>query len=180
MHRHSVAFIIAVAALLNAASVIAQDQPPACADDEHYAVLDFWVGEWEVRTAEGQLQGTNRIEKVLNGCAVMEHWTGAGGGAGKSWFYYNNRTGEWRQIWMTSQATAFGGTKEKRLIAIFADGGTRFQGEIPLRDGGVVLDRTTLTPLDDGRVRQVIEISRDGGSTWSTTFDAFYVRKGGG
>jgi len=26
-------------------------------------------------------------------------------------------------------------------------------------------------------VRQVIEISRDGGSTWATTFDAWYVRR---
>jgi hypothetical protein len=38
-----------------------------------------------------------------------------------------------------------------------------------------VLDRTTLTPLSDGRVRQVIEISRDHGTTWQTGFDAYYT-----
>jgi hypothetical protein len=41
-----------------------------------------------------------------------------------------------------------------------------------------VLDRTTLTPLADGRVRQVIERSSDGGTTWTTGFDAMYVRAG--
>lgn len=156
----------------------AQTPQTACADDARYSVLDFWVGDWEVRTADGALQGTNRIEKVLDGCAVMEHWTDAGGHQGKSWFYFNNLTGAWKQIWMTDRATALGGTKEKRLIAVFEDGGTRFQGELPLPDGGTLLDRTTLTPLADGRVRQVIEVSRDGGTSWRTTFDAFYARRG--
>ncbi len=35
----------------------------------------------------------------------------------------------------------------------------------PQADGSRVLDRTTLTPLPAGRVRQVIEQSRDGGDT---------------
>jgi hypothetical protein len=37
------------------------------------------------------------------------------------------------------------------------------------------LDRTTLTPLPDDRVRQLIEISRDRGVTWQTNFDAYYA-----
>jgi hypothetical protein len=39
-----------------------------------------------------------------------------------------------------------------------------------------LLDRTTLAPLPGGRVRQTIEISRDGGQAWTPAFDAFYVR----
>jgi len=31
--------------------------------------------------------------------------------------------------------------------------------------------------LGDGRVRQVIETSRDGGKTWRVGFDAIYVRR---
>jgi hypothetical protein len=52
----------------------------------------------------------------------------------------------------------------------------RFQGEIPKPDGTSYLDRTTLSPLSGNRVRQVIEISRDGGKTWQVTFDAEYPR----
>jgi hypothetical protein len=39
-----------------------------------------------------------------------------------------------------------------------------------------VFDRTTLDPLADGRVRQLIEVSRDDGQTWVVTFEGFYLR----
>ncbi|MGD8277921.1 MAG: hypothetical protein PVH00_07835, partial [Gemmatimonadota bacterium] len=75
----------------------------------------------------------------------------------------------------TGSALAPGGTKQKALVARLEDGGVRFQGTITAADGRRWLDRTTLTPLPDRRVRQHIEISTDGGATWRTTFDAFYV-----
>jgi len=68
-----------------------------------------------------------------------------------------------------------GGVKEKRLIARYPDGSVRFQGEVTTPDG-IVLDRTTLTPREDGTVRQLIETSRDGGATWVVGFDAVYRR----
>ena len=49
---------------------------------------------------------------------------------------------------------------------------------IPLAGGGTYLDRTTLTPLADGRVHQRIEVSGDG-VAWRTVFDAIYVRADG-
>lgn len=67
--------------------------------------------------------------------------------------------------------------KEKAQVESQPDCGIRFRGEIPLKDGRKLLDQTTLTPLPDGRVRQVIEQSLDGGVTWRTGYDACYVRK---
>lgn len=153
----------------------AQAAPPACADVPGFAELDFWLGEWVVRVGEQEV-GRNRIEKVLGGCAVEEHWTGAGGQRGQSLFYFVPALEEWRQVWVTETATGTGGVKEKRLVERLAGGGVRFQGEVPVAGGGSYLDRTTLTPLDGGRVRQHIEISTDGGATWRTTFDAVYAR----
>jgi len=60
---------------------------------------------------------------------------------------------------------------------VYPDGGTRFQGELPLLDGRTILDRTTLTPMKDGRVHQTIEDSKDGGTSWIAGFDAYYTRK---
>ncbi len=78
----------------------------------------------------------------------------------------------WKQVWVTDAGYA----KEKELVsAALPDGAVRFQGEVATRSGGTVLDRTTLTPLPDGRVRQVIEISRDHGATWQPNFDAYYA-----
>ena len=162
--------------LLGLTAGLLRAQTP-CAGEPGFQKLDFWLGAWKVVDAEGQEQGVNRIEKILSGCAILEHWTGAGGGEGKSLFYYNAVTEAWKQVWVTQNATSPGGLKEKRLIETFDGGGVRFQGEIPLEDNRSYLDRTTLTPLPDGRVRQVIEWSTDGGETWNIAFDAYYIRE---
>jgi hypothetical protein len=135
--------------------------------------LDFWVGEWEVFLASGPKDGDNRIEKILGDFALQENWTGNDGHAGKSWFYFYRPEKRWKQIWVTDD----GFVKEKVQVNHPPDKGLRFRGEIPLQDGRRLLDQTTLTPLPDGRVRQVIEQSLDGGATWQTGFDAYYVRK---
>lgn len=153
-----------------------QAPPPACSEVDAYQQLDFWVGEWEVFVGD-QKVGTNIIEKVLDGCAVMEHWTDAEGGQGKSLFYFNPREDTWKQVWVTEQAAALGGTKEKTLIEHLDNGAVRFQGELLTTDGRKILDRTTLTPLEDGSVRQRIEWSDDGGATWNSGFDAVYRRQ---
>lgn len=152
---------------------LAQQAPPACVEQPGFAELDFWVGDWTVHVGEQQV-GTDRVEKILGGCAVAEHWTSATGGLGESLFYYQPVSGEWRQVWVTTGATQPGGVKEKRLTERLVDGSLRFMGEIPVAGGGSYLDRTTLMPLAGGRVRQLIEISTDDGRTWQATFDAVY------
>ena len=143
----------------------------ACASSPGYQRLDFWVGDWDVLGPDGGQVGQNRIEKSLGGCAVFENWTDVTGREGKSLFFYSPVTDEWKQVWVTDG----GGLKEKTLVDEFEGPGVRFQGAIPLSDGASLLDRTTLTPLEDGRVRQVIEQSRDGGVSWNVGFDATYV-----
>lgn len=155
-------------------------QAEAC-EGPPYDDLDFWLGEWIVES-DGVRQGTNRISRILDGCAVREEWQASGGGRGESLFYVN-AAGEWRQVWVTERATRIGGVKEKARVDPDAEdvppGAVRFQGTLPLPEGGTLLDRTTLTPLDDGSVRQHIEVSRDAGANWQTTFDARYVRADG-
>lgn len=144
-----------------------------CAEGEAFHLLDFWLGEWEVFVG-GRKVGENRIEKVLSGCAILEHWSSARGEEGMSLFYHDPVGGGWKQVWLTEDTTRPGGLKEKRLIERLGDGGVRFQGEIRLPEGDAHLDRTSLIPRDDGTVRQVIERSTDGGATWETGFDAIY------
>ena len=148
---------------------------PSCNDDPNFHVLDFWLGAWNVFVGD-TLAGTNRITRILNGCAVSEDWRDADGTRGMSLFYYQPATRLWKQVWVTEQALEPGGIKEKHLVARLPGGGTRFQGEIALPDGRLMLDRTTLTPEANGEVRQVIEVSRDGGTTWRIAFDARYRR----
>ena len=172
--------IVAIAALsVSAASSPApapQLSPISCSAVNGFHTLDFWIGKWRV-TSGGQYAGTDTVAAILEGCAVVENWTDADGSHGMSLFYYNAFEESWSQVWVTDRATARGGLKEKFLIAKFPDGGVRFQGRLSGAPGSaIILDRTTLTPAQDGTVRQLIEISRDGGSTWTTTFDATYTR----
>lgn len=176
---------IARAALGAAALLVASDAPavvraaatvptplPATAPCANAAArrLDFWLGHWEVRNPSGGLEGHNVVERVLGGCAILEHWTDADGSAGKSLFYFDALGSRWKQVWVTDT----GQLKEKSERTDFA-GGVRFQGEIPRREGRPLQDRTTLTALPDGRVRQVIEQSADGGATWHA-WEGLYTR----
>jgi hypothetical protein len=142
----------------------------SCEGSANYSLLDFWVGDWKVFEGKN-LVGTNRIEKILKGCAVLEHWTDSLGNEGKSLFYFDLVTQNWKQVWVTDSR----GMKEKVLRKINKDGSVLFQGEVLHPDGKKVLDRTTLFPQKND-VRQVIEQSTDGGKSWQTTFDAIYKK----
>jgi hypothetical protein len=168
--RHAVAACLVA---LPGLAAHAADAPLACTAEPALAQLDFWLGDWQVCVA-GERVGRDRVTKVLGGCAVREEWTASDGSRGESLFYYSASDKLWKQVWVTDQALHPGGLKEKHLIARFADGGVRFQGEIALPDGRRVLDRTTLRPAAAGRVGQRIEISRDGGEHWTPTFEAEY------
>ena len=120
--------------------------------------------------------GTNRISRILQGCAVTEEWQDTHGTPGQSLFYVEPSLHQWKQVWVTGAARRLGGLKEKHLIARLTGGGVRFQGELRGEDGRTILDRTTLTPMPGGEVRQLIEISADGGITWQATFDGRYRR----
>jgi len=151
-------------ALLAAAAV------PCSAPELH--ALDFWEGAWDVRDGQSdEFDGDNVISRILSSCALRETWTAAGGSRGESLFYFDWSKKKWKQVWVTT----LGGFKEKTQVEDPA-GSIRFQGEVPQPGGGVALDRTTLTPLPDGRVRQLIEQSTDGGKTW-TKWEGVYSRK---
>ena len=148
--------------------------PPPVETDPAYHLLDFWLGDWEaVDAGTGQVDGHDLIEKILHGAAIIENWSDSDGHEGKSWFYYYRPEKRWKQVWVTD----VGFIKEKALAEVRPDGSVRFAGEIPLPDGSRKLDQTTLTPLPDGRVHQVIQQSTDGGATWRTDYEAYYTRR---
>lgn len=165
--------LLLVVTLLSQITTFAQSP---CSQNTLYNQLDFWVGEWNVYDQNNQLVGTNTIEKILKDCAIMEHWTGGTGNQGKSLFYVDNNTTSWKQVWVTENSPQPWGQKEKSLIRSIADSLVVFQGSYQM-NGSKTIDRTTLTKIDKDNVRQVIQVSQDGGSNWRTTFDAIYKRK---
>ena len=170
--RIMLAAVASVAALQPAAAK-GQEQPgpPPCEADSVYRQFDFWVGEWDVFTPEGQQAGTNRIEKLLRGCLLLEQWKGASGGEGKSINYFDPIRKRWVQTWVDGQGGIIS------VEGAFEAGAMRFEGEHFYPDGRRELFRMTFTPQEDGSVRQFIEQSRDGGDSWYVWFDGRYVRR---
>ena len=149
----------------------------ACGDEPRLHALDFWLGRWNV-TAGGGPSGSNEIDAILGGCAVTEHWLDVQGNAGLSLFWFDRNADRWKQVWVTAQALESGGAKEKMEVRdLTTPSRIRFQGRYPGRTPGITIDdRTTLTREAPDRVRQLIEISKDGGRSWLAVFDAEYRR----
>ena len=175
MSRFPLRIAIVVASLATAPGAGAQSsgaqQPPPCSAPEHRQ-FDFWIGEWNVTMPDGRIAGTNTISRILNGCVLLEEWTGAGGGTGKSFNLYVARRSQWQQTWVDGS----GGLLEVSG-GLNAAGEMVLTGEQPARNGGTARNRITWTPKSPDEVRQHWEVSTDGGATWQTSFDGTYRRK---
>ena len=179
MSSLSVRLLAAVASLAVVAPAHAQGSPapatrpapPTCEASEHHQ-FDFWIGEWTVRSPAGAVLGTSRIEPVLAGCAIVEHWTGSGASRGTSLNFYDRRTGEWTQTWIDNTGSPL------RLAGALRDGHMVLEGTTPGVTGSPARrQRISWIPLEGGDVRQLWETSADDGATWTTSFDGRYSRK---
>lgn len=150
---------------------IATNTAAPCMAQPEYSQFDFWVGDWEVRNPQGQIVGSSSIQKVVNGCAILENWTSASGGTGKSLNYYNAAIGKWQQKWMGSNGSPIefeGGYKDNAM---------QYWSVVVGTDGKKTLGRMTYSKMEGDKVRQLWEQSTDEGKTWTTAFDGIYSRK---
>jgi hypothetical protein len=134
-----------------------------------YRQFDFWLGSWSVTRPDGKTAGTNRITRILGGCALREQWRGAGGSSGTSLNVYDADAKLWRQTWVDDRGGVLlltGGLRNGRMV---------LEGDTPAPGGKTVRQRITWTPMPDGRVRQFWDSSSDGGKTWKSEFDGLYA-----
>lgn len=139
------------------------DAPP-------HRAFDFWLGEWQVRTPDGKLAGTNRIARDYDGCVLHERYTTARGYSGESLNIYDAARKVWHQTWVDTSGTLLvleGGIREGAMV---------LEGQTIDADARVTKHRITWTPNADGSVRQYWE-STDANGRWVTTFDGMYTRK---
>jgi hypothetical protein len=159
--------------LVVAAPVWAQQAPPKFGCEEKPAVrqFDFWVGEWDVRvTGSQQVAGTNSVQLVNGSCTILENWTGARGGVGKSINFYNPATSKWHQTWVDN----VGGVMF--FVGGFEGNAMKFEGEHIKPDGTTSKIRLTFLKLAPDTVRQIGESTADG-QNWTTSYDLTYIRR---
>jgi hypothetical protein len=132
--------------------------------------FDFWVGEWDVVTAQGLPAGKSSVQLLLDGCALYENWTTNGNGDGKSLNSYNADLRMWQQFW-TDQT----GRVTEYRTSEWINGSLRYSATqlLPARQ----LLHMTFTPIDKDLVRQFGESSSDDGKTWKLQYDLYYHRR---
>ncbi len=148
-----------------------------CRHDPHYRAFDFWIGDWEVRSAgapETSPPSENLISLEYDGCVLMEHWKSVSGGTGSSFNIYDSSRGMWFQTWVDST----GGLHEYHGNPD-ADGNMILEGEMPGGPGQPARLPTKLSffKLGPDQVRQFSQSSIDGGKTWTTNYDLIYTRR---
>ena len=163
----------AVLATFGAATVQAL-QPAAtrsaCAAAE-YRQFDFWVGDWDTfeAGAPNQSVARNRVDVILDGCAIREIYEQSDGLVGQSFSIYDAPRRVWHQTWVTNRGLLL------IIEGTFRDGRMVLEGATRSADGQPAVLRGTWWP-DGDAVREVAESSSDGGKTWKPVFDITFRR----
>jgi hypothetical protein len=152
------------------AFVLAAPSWSAACDTAPHKAFDFWLGQWQVHTADGKLAGTNRIEREHGGCVIHERYDTTRGYSGESLNIYDATRQRWHQTWVDSSGTLL------LLEGGLRDGAMVLEGSTTDADGKAIRHRITWTPKPDGSVRQFWE-STDGQGVWGSTFDGTYTRR---
>lgn len=157
------------------------DGPP-CIHEEH-SNLSFLIGEWKVTSRklasyEGEKweesKGQSTWELELDGCLHIENWKGIIDNKPlrwTQWLVYDHRNKRWQQSMVDTShgnlITSEGYFSEDKLILTVPT----------MRNGKLLIDKTTFSKLNDGSFEVVIQSSFDGGSTWKVFWKMYYQKK---
>jgi hypothetical protein len=184
MMSRSTLSLLLISSLVAPSSLTAQSVPAAqtsappkaatpCVDAPERHRFDFWIGEWAVTTPAGGHAGTSSVQSVSGGCALLENWTSANGGHGKSLNAFNPAVGQWQQYWIGQD-----GNPVEFRESTWSGKSIVFRAHAAASSKSPAMEmRLTFTPVDSSTVQQHGESSSDGGTTWKTTYLFLYHRQ---
>jgi hypothetical protein len=145
--------------------------------------FDFWLGDWAVfdysgydysSGTKGNPIGENTITLLCNDYVIHEHAEMVNGMVGYAHLIYNKNDNKWHQMWVDNGGNVAwfsGGLEAGQMI---------LSGERPgSKPGLTAIDRVAWSVMDNNpdRVRQLWQISEDGGKSWFVAADNLYTRK---
>ena len=130
--------------------------------------FDFWLGDWEVTWGEDG-QGTNRIERILDGKIIQENFT-APDFTGISVSSYDPERQLWCQTWVDSNGLYLDFTGG------FQDGKMILARDAILR-GEACKQRMVWYDIQADQFNWNWERSDNGGQTWRVLWQIRYTRK---
>lgn len=165
--------VVAFALLLAGLHAAAQQPQPGC-DSPESKQFDFWLGEWDLsyKGPDGKVaHSRNRITRILDGCSVLEEFTGAPGVPlnGRSYSTYDRNAQRWKQTWvdnMGSYLDFVGGLADDRMILM----------RDAQRQGRRFKQRMVWQDIRPDALKWLWQRSDDGGDTWITQWEIDYKR----
>lgn len=145
-----------------------------CMQNKHAREFDFWIGEWDVyiRGTKNKV-GHSIIQRISNGCAILENWDTPSSGNGKSINFIDPNTNKWKQSWVGSNVNGI----QEFVDGEYEDGAMRFTFERKTPQGKKLIGHFVFYNEGPGQVRQFNETSIDGGKTWVVSYDYTYLAK---
>lgn len=135
--------------------------------------LDFWLGDWVVTTASGEVLGTSTVSTDLSGCLLEERFETSKGYQAVSFAAFDYWEKQWYRTYIDNRG------EQVRLNGTFDGDAVTLTGvEGGPGESGDLLQRATITPTDGG-VHQSLDVSRDGGDSWKHAVDLIYRPAGG-
>jgi hypothetical protein len=138
-----------------------------------YHRLDFWIGDWdtfETETPAGASVARAHVDAIAGGCAIHELYEQNDGLIGDSILSFDPVRKQWQQTWVTNRGSIM------VIHGDFRDGKLVLEGDVHLADGRTVRQRITWE-AQDGGVRESAVLSKDGGTTWTPSFDVVFRKR---
>lgn len=149
-------------------------QSGSCATPE-YRSFDFWLGDWDAFDVDNPTLrvARNRVDRILDGCVLLEDYQGTDGSHGQSFTIYDAARKVWHQSWVTNHGALL--VIEGKMQA----GEMVLSGVDRTADGKESDVRGSWKPITGG-VHEVAVTSIDGGKTWNPWFDLMFRPATGG
>lgn len=122
----------------------------------HRREMDFFLGDWSVSDAAGQVIGTSRFEYEKSGNMIREDWTAADGSTAQGVTFYDSNELCWKMTWVDSMGNLMESSGQWQGDALVLD------GFLTGRDGGRRKARTILTKQGQGELVAEMRIDRQG------------------
>jgi hypothetical protein len=134
-----------------------------------YHQFDFWIGDWDAFDLDNSSTpvARNRVNRILDGCVLLEDYQGTNGLHGQSFSIYDASRKLWHQSWVTDRG---------KLLVIeggLHDGAMILNGSDRDANGQRRLVRGTWKRVSGG-VRETAVTSQDGGHSWTPWFDIVF------
>ncbi len=156
---------------LASTSTLAAPDTGTCSASPENRQLDFWIGNWSVTYPGMAGNSASKVSLDLDKCLVVESWEGGMSHAGKNMFAYSADDKSWHGLFADNQGRVH--VFEGKI----SDGSAEFTGPSRAPDGKAVLNRIKIARVNENKVVQSWEKSRDNGVTWTTEFRGEYSRK---